>query len=390
MSSHSGASAIASTRIFDGEQFLHEHCVILRGAAIEQILPLADCPAGLHIEHLPEGTLAPGFVDLQVNGGGDVLLHNAPSKASVQKMQLAHRTRGTTSLLPTVLSDTAQVQQAAAQAIKEALEDGNPGIAGLHLEGPFFSAEKRGAHHRDRIRSLQPADLEFLCELQSFPVMITLAPEQVEHTQLEQLVRSGLMVCAGHTNASYEEIATAAEHGLQGVTHLYNAMSPMTSRQPGTVGAALDIDTLWAGIIADGHHVHPAAIRLALAAKPAGKLVLVSDAMATVGGQNTQFELYGECIREQDGRLVNDQGALAGSAIGMIDAVRYCHREVGIALDECLRMASLYPANILHREDELGRIAAGYRADLVQFDYNFCVQSTWLAGHRMTHAGQAS
>jgi len=385
MSNNSDAFAIAAPTIFDGERFLRDHCVILRGTSIEQILPLAECPAGLVVEQLHEGTLAPGFIDLQVNGGGDVMLHNAPCLETVEQMQLAHRALGTTSMLPTVLSDTAAIQRAAADAVVEARQRGNHGIAGIHIEGPYFNMAKRGAHHQDRIRSPQPRDIDWLCALQALPVIVTLAPEQVSVEYIEQLASNGILVCAGHTSASYEEIAAAAQRGLQGVTHLFNAMSPLTSRQPGAVGAALDIDDLWAGIIADGHHVHPAAIRLALAAKPEGKLVLVSDAMATVGGQQTSFELYGETISERDGRLINAQGALAGSAIGMIDAVRYCHREAGIALEECLRMASLYPATILKRESELGRIAAGHRADLVHFDYNLSVCGTWLAGQYMAH-----
>lgn len=385
MPSKSAAFAIAAPTIFDGEQFLHEHCVIVRGALIENILPLAECPAGLEIQQLTQGTLAPGFIDLQVNGGGDVMLHNAPCVETVETMQLAHRSLGTTSMLPTVLSDTAEIQQAAADAVAQARQRGNPGIAGIHIEGPFFNALKHGAHRQERIRSPLVQDIDWLCSLQTLPVMLTLAPEQVPAEYLERLASNNIMLCAGHTNASYEEIVAAELRGLQGVTHLFNAMSPLTSRQPGAVGAALDIDNLWAGIIADGHHVHPAAIRLAQSAKPRGKLVLVSDAMATVGGQKSSFELYGDTISERDGRLVNASGVLAGSAIGMIDAVRYCHQQAGIALEECLRMASLYPAVILNREHELGRIAAGHRADLLHFDYSFSVRSTWLAGLHMTH-----
>lgn len=385
MSNNGDAIAIAAPTLFDGEQFLQDHCVILRGGSIEQVLPRAECPAGLVVEQLDEGTLAPGFIDLQVNGGGDVMLHNAPCLETVQTIQLAHRALGTTSIMPTVLSDTAEIQQAAVNAVAQARQQGNAGIAGIHIEGPYFSVAKHGAHQEDRIRSPQPADIAWLCALQPLPVMVTLAPEVVPAEYIEQLAASGILVCAGHTSASYADIASAAQRGLQGVTHLFNAMSPLTSRQPGAVGAALDMDDLWAGIIADGHHVHPASIRLAQAAKPRGRLVLVSDAMATVGGRQDSFELYGETIFEQDGRLVNAAGALAGSAIGMIDAVRYCHREVGIALAECLRMASLYPADILNRASTLGRIAAGHRADLVHFDYNLSVRGTWLAGQYMAH-----
>jgi N-acetylglucosamine-6-phosphate deacetylase len=192
-------------------------------------------------------------------------------------------------------------------------------------------------------------------------------------------------VCAGHTNASHAQLVAAMQEGLEGVTHLFNAMSPLTGREPGTVGTALAENALWAGIIADGHHVHPANIRLAQRAKPAGRLVLVSDAMATVGGRRGSFSLYGEELSLEGDKLVNGDGVLAGSAIGMIDAVGYAARTVGIPLEECLRMASLYPAAILGLDDRLGRIASGYRADLVHFDGDFSVHNTWLAGHHLRH-----
>lgn len=215
--------------------------------------------------------------------------------------------------------------------------------------------------------------------------MVTLAPEQVGTGVIARLSASGILVCAGHTNASFEQIGEAMDHGLQGITHLFNAMSPLASRAPGTVGAALVDDRLWVGIIADGQHVHPAGIRLAQRSKPAGRLVLVTDAMATVGGRADTFELYGEQVRRVGNRLVNSAGTLAGSDIGMIDAVRYSASVVGLPLAECLRMASLYPAAILQLDDRLGRIADGYRADLVHFDRHFTVTDTWLAGGRMRH-----
>jgi N-acetylglucosamine-6-phosphate deacetylase len=377
--------AITAPTVFDGERFLPDHCVIVQGETVVRVLPAGDCPAELDTLVLDSGILAPGLIDLQVNGGGGLMLNNAPVSATVNSMHTAHRATGTTSMLPTLLSDTTEVQQAAVDAVREAIAGGNAGIAGLHIEGPFFEPSRRGAHRASMIRPPQAQDIDWLCSLQDFPLLVTLAPEQAQAGQIGQLARSGVHVCAGHTNASYQRVRDAAKEGLQGVTHLFNAMSPLASREPGTVGAALDDDSLWAGIIADGHHVHPASIRLAHRAKPAGKLVLVTDAMATVGGDSPTFEIYGEEIRECDGRLVNTDGVLAGSAIGMIDAVCYTHRTVGLPLEECLRMASLYPAAVLRRDDSLGRIASGYRADLVHFDENFTVYNTWLAGQRQSH-----
>jgi N-acetylglucosamine-6-phosphate deacetylase len=377
--------AITAPTVFDGERFLPDHSVIVQGETVVQVLPSGDLPAQLDTVTLDTGILAPGLIDLQVNGGGGLMLNNAPASATVNAIHAAHRATGTTSMLPTLMSDTREIQQAAVEAIREARAGGNAGIAGLHIEGPFFEPGRRGAHSASMIRPPRAQDIDWLCSLQDFPLLVTLAPEHAQPGQIGQLTRSGVQVCAGHTNASYQRVRDAAKEGLQGVTHLFNAMSPLTSREPGTVGAALDDDSLWAGIIADGHHVHPASIRLAHRAKPAGKLVLVTDAMATVGGDSPVFELYGEEIHERDGRLVNADGVLAGSAIGMIDAVCYTHRTVGLALEECLRMASLYPAAILKLDDSLGRIASGYRVDLVHFNENFTVYNTWLAGQRQSH-----
>jgi N-acetylglucosamine-6-phosphate deacetylase len=388
MTTNGKSIAITAPSVFDGARFLQDYCVIVQQDTITQVLPTADCPTELETLSLENGILAPGFIDLQVNGGGDLLFNNAPCSATVNTIHAAHRATGTTSMLPTVLSDTPEVQQAAVEAVREARFNGNPGIAGIHIEGPFFEASRRGAHSSSMIRTPQAQDIDWLCTLQDLPVMLTLAPEHAQPGQIKQLADGGIYVCAGHTNASYQQIVEAAGEGLQGVTHLYNAMSPLSSREPGTVGAALDQDGLWAGIIADGHHVHPASIRMACALKPEGKLVLVTDAMATVGGRRDSFELYGEVIRAHEGRLVNSNGLLAGSAIGMIDAVRYTHRTVGLPLEQCLRMASLHPAATLKLDHTLGRINSDYRADLVHFDENFIVHNTWLAGQRQSHNNQ--
>jgi N-acetylglucosamine-6-phosphate deacetylase len=377
--------AIAAPAVFDGGDFLHEHCVLVRGDTVQQLLPTQDCPSGVDLLELDFGTLAPGFIDLQVNGGGGRMFNNAPQLDTLECIQEAHRNCGTTSLLPTLLSDTMQQQQAAVAAVRAAQRASNPGILGIHLEGPFFSSSRRGAHHDRFIRSPGEEDITWLCSLQDLRVVLTLAPEQFTPAHIEQLANSGIVLCAGHTEATYMEMSTAVNAGVSGVTHLFNAMSPITAREPGAVGAALDLDALWAGIIADGHHVSAANIRLAQRAKPAGRLLLVSDAMATVGCDEDSFELYGETIHEHQGRLVNGEGKLAGSAIGLIQAVAYAAGEVGIPLAQCLRMASLYPATVLGLEQRLGRISPGYRADLVHFDDAFTVHHTWLAGQRQRH-----
>ncbi|MEE4143788.1 MAG: N-acetylglucosamine-6-phosphate deacetylase [Halieaceae bacterium] len=385
MPERGAAVAISAPSIFDGAHFLQDHCVIVRGDTLQGVVPLAECPAGVALTALPDGILAPGLIDLQVNGGGDLMFNNAPCRETLDAMLGAHRATGTTAMMPTLISDTDAAREQAVAAVRAARAAGNSGILGIHLEGPYFEPGRRGAHRADMIRTPTPGDIAWLCALTDLQVILTLAPEHVGPGQIRQLSASGIHVCAGHTNASHARITAAIAQGLQGVTHLFNAMSPLAGREPGTVGAALAEDRLWAGIIADGHHVHPANIRLAQRVKPAGRLVLVSDAMATVGGRNDSFFLYGEQVGVDSGKLVNGDGVLAGSAIGMIDAVGYCARTVGIPLEECLRMASLYPAAILGLDDRLGRIAGGYRADLVHFDADFVVRNTWQAGHHQRH-----
>ncbi|MEE4250182.1 MAG: N-acetylglucosamine-6-phosphate deacetylase, partial [Alcanivoracaceae bacterium] len=259
------------------------------------------------------------------------------------------------------------------------------GILGLHIEGPFVEAGRRGTHKAEMIRRLEASDIAWLCELQAFPIMLTLAPEHVPLQQLRELAAAGILLCAGHTDADYDCIQAAIACGLRGFTHLFNAMSPMSARAPGTVGAALEDSDTWAGIIADGHHVHPTMIDLARRCKAPGKLLLVSDTMATVGATEDCFELYGEQIAVRDGCLINAEGKLAGSAIALIDAVRIAHQRAGIELGECLRMASLYPAAFLKLEKHLGRLQSGYRADLMCFDIEYQVTHTWVAGQHMKH-----
>jgi N-acetylglucosamine-6-phosphate deacetylase len=375
--------AIGAAVIFTGEEFLDNHCIILQGDTIVSILPDAQCPPESRQIDLTHGTLAPGLIDLQVNGGGGVLLNDNPTPDGVKAVAAAHLALGTTTLIPTMISDRAEIMQAAASAVMQCREQEHAGIGGLHIEGPFFELQRRGAHSKDHIRKATQEDIEWLCSLSHLPLLLTLAPEHLGPEQVSRLSEAGVIVCAGHTNATHEQMNMAINAGLQGVTHLYNAMSGPTAREPGTVGTTLADDRLWASIIADGHHVHPENIRIAHRAKPAGGLILVSDAMATVGAEEKSFVLYGEVIAEENGRLVNSEGVLAGSAVCLMDAVRVATTEAGIPLEECLKMASLYPARILGMDEKLGHLAPGFRADLIHFDGNLKVQNTWLAGQRI-------
>lgn len=378
-------TALVGAKIFDGNCFLHNHAVLVEKDVIIDVLHEQNLDPSIQVKRLGGGILAPGFIDLQVNGGGGAFFTNNTSVEALQTMLEGHRPTGTTSMLPTMISDTREVHQAGVAAVSSAIEQGMKGILGVHIEGPFFAVAKRGAHNEKYIRAMDDEDISWISDLRGFKVMLTLAPETTEVGQIKQLADAGVYVCAGHTNGSYEDVVRGIAEGISGFTHLYNAMSPQTGRAPGVVGAALESDSTWCGVIADNHHVHQGSIKVALAAKPQGKLYLVTDAMSTVGSDQKSFSIYGEEIFEKGGALVNGEGNLAGSAIGMIDAVRITHTEIGVSLEETLRMAALYPAEYMNSDSSLGRIKAGFRADLVHFSEEFSVQNTWVAGDHQAH-----
>ncbi len=381
---------LIGARLFTGEKFLDNHALLIVDETISAILPLDQLDASIPKIALKGGILAPGFIDLQVNGGGGAFFTNSPDVNTIHTMVNAHRASGTTSLLPTLISSTPDIHRAGVQAVMDAIKADNKSVLGVHIEGPFFDLSRRGAHKESYIRKIEQTDINWLIDSvtqqkNACKFMITLAPEHVPPEQIKQLASAGVLVCAGHTNAQYEQVVTALENGLSGFTHLFNAMSPLTSREPGVVGAALNDANSWCGIIVDTHHVHDAAIRIACAAKSKGKIYLVTDAMSTVGSPQKYFEIYGEKIVEKNGCLVNAEGRLAGSAIGMIDAVRLTNTWVGLDLDESLRMASLYPAEFMQLDHCLGKIQPGYRADLVHFTEDFRVTHTWVAGEMLQH-----
>jgi N-acetylglucosamine-6-phosphate deacetylase len=378
--------AISGARIFTGDSFLESHSLILQNGRINGLIRDEALGPEMPVCQLNGGILAPGFIDVQVNGGGDVLFNNDTSPEGLAKMMAGHRRFGTTGMMPTLISDDQAVLVAGVEAVKAAKAQKLPGILGVHIEGPFFSPAKRGTHKASWIRPPEAEDIQWLSELGELRTIVTLAPEHTRKGQIQMLSDAGVLVCAGHTNALAADIDAAIGEGLRGFTHLFNAMRPMEAREPGVVGAALDDPHTWCGLIADGHHVHPTVLRLAIAAKTKGKMLLVTDSMSTIGGQQNAFELYEETIREQNGKLVNAEGNLAGSAISMIDAVKYTHLNVGVPLDECLRMASLYPAEFLHIQSQRGRIENQFEADLVHFDEKtWRVQNTWISGQQQSH-----
>lgn len=373
-------TALTGCRILTGDETLDEHAVLIGEGMIVDIVAKTAIPPGLDPQVLDGGLLAPGFVDLQVNGGGGVMFNHALSVDGIRTIGEAHRRFGTTGFLPTLITDKRGTIPAAMAAVRDAIAQGVPGVLGVHIEGPFINVERKGAHDAEAIRKIEPEDIAELSSLGVGRTLVTLAPELTESGVIPDLVKAGVRVAAGHTAAKYEDIVAALVHGVSGFTHLFNAMTPMEGRGPGVVGAALEDASSWCGLIADGIHVSPATLRVAIAAKPRGKMFLVTDAMATVGAEECSFDLYDQTITEIDGRLSKADGTLAGSALDMASAVRNTVHLLRQPLEEALRMASLYPAAFMGLDDRIGRIAPGHQADLVLLDDEMEVRQTWIGG----------
>ena len=371
--------AIAADHVFDGT-VVHEHtAVILDGARIVDLVPTSDLPRTMPIRELAEDAwLAPGFIDLQANGGGDVLFNDQPTVQGVRSIAAAHRKFGTTGLLPTLISDSPQKMRLALDAAN-AVASEEPGILGIHLEGPFLSCEKPGVHDPRQIRSPSADELTMLTTPRNGVLLVTLAPEVVPPGFIAQLVAAGIRVSLGHSMASYRQTRAAMAEGLTGFTHLFNAMRPLSSREGGPIAQALESPDAWYGLIVDGVHVDPAMLRLAL--RGLGHPMLVTDAMPPVGGSRANFSLHGKNITARNGYCVTDDGTLAGTVLDMAAAVRNCIRLLGVPLPDALRFASAHPATFLGLEQVLGKLAPGYRADLVAFDpHDITVLATWVAG----------
>ena len=358
--------------------FERDVSVVVEDGHIVAVLP-GSAPAGERID-LHGGYLVPGFIDLQVNGGGGVLFNNDTSVEAIAAIGRAHRQFGTTAFLPTLISDDAAVMQRAITATRAAITAGVPGVLGIHLEGPYLAPARKGTHDDAKFRVPDADEIAMATALDNGKTLLTLAPEAVPADTIRAMVERGATVVAGHTAGTYEEIRAGIDAGIRGFTHLYNAMTPLQGREPGAVGAALEADDCWCGVIVDGVHVHPASLRVALLAKPRGKVFLVTDAMPMVGSDDPAFDLYGETITAIDGVVRNSAGALAGSALDMATAMRNCVQLLGLPLDEACRMAAQYPAEFLGIGGTHGRIAAGYRADLVLLDGEVCVQRSWIGG----------
>jgi N-acetylglucosamine-6-phosphate deacetylase len=373
--------ALINGRVLTPDGWVRDHAVLLDGARIAAVLPASDPRVRDAPQHdLRGATLLPGFIDVQVNGGGGVLFNDAPTVETIRQIGVGHRRYGTTGFLPTLISDDAGVMRAALAAVEQALAEGVPGLLGIHLEGPYLAPARKGVHDPKFFRVPDADELALLCAPHRGVRLITLAPDQMPAASIRALAASGVIVCAGHTAADYATTRAALDAGVRGFTHLFNAMTPFGSREPGVVGAALDDAESWCGIIADGHHVHPASLRVAIAAKARGKMVLVTDAMPPVGADSPEYKLNGETIIVKDGVCQTASGTLAGSALDMAGAVRNAVEMLQLPLDEAARMASTYPADFLGLGASHGRIAAGYQADLVALDADYRVRQSWIAG----------
>jgi N-acetylglucosamine-6-phosphate deacetylase len=377
-------TVLRNARILTADGFRDDLALVIEAGRITALVSDAAPQLGSAAEQvdLGGGWLLPGFIDAQVNGGGGVLFNNTPDVESLRTLAAAHRRFGTTALLPTLISDDVQVMRTAIDATRQAIADGVPGVIGIHLEGPYIAPARKGTHDANKFRVPDADEIAMAASLDNGVTLLTLAPERVPLDSIRALVERGVIVAAGHTAATYEEARAGLEAGIRGFTHLYNAMSPLTGREPGAVGAALEDRGSWVGIIADGVHVHPASLRVALATKPQGKVMLVTDAMPPVGADSPSYELYGEVITAVDGVVRNAAGSLAGSALDMATAVRNAVDLLGLTLEEAARMASRYPAQFLNVDDRLGEIAEGYQADLVLLDDALQVRATWIAGER--------
>ncbi|WP_158880968.1 N-acetylglucosamine-6-phosphate deacetylase [Rhodanobacter sp. L36] len=373
--------AITNARVLTVDGWRDDLAVLIEGERIVDLLSPSDPRVCKSTQRDLHGAmLLPGFIDVQVNGGGGVLFNEAPTVETLRTMGAAHRRFGTTGFLPTLISDDVSVMRAAIAAVDQALTERVPGVLGIHLEGPYLAPARKGVHDPKYFHEPGKDELALLCAPRQGVRLLTLAPERMPLGTLRALAEAGLVICAGHTAADYETTRAALDAGVRGFTHLFNAMTPLGSREPGVVGAALEDASSWCGLIVDGHHVHPATLRVAIAAKARGKMLLVTDAMPPVGAEHPDFVLNGETITAKDGICQTAQGVLAGSALDMAAAVRNSVQMLGLPLDEAVRMASTYPADFLGQGKVRGRIAAGQAADLVVMGNDLHVRESWIGG----------
>jgi len=324
------------------------------------------------------GYLLPGFIDTQVNGGGGVLFNDQTTVEGIAAIGAAHRAYGTTGFLPTLISDELEVIDAAMRATEAAIAQGVPGVLGIHIEGPFISKERKGIHNPEMFRTLDADSKALLKSLKRGRTLVTLAPERCTPDDIRELAEAGVIVAAGHTNADYATTVKALAAGVTGFTHLFNAMSPLSHRAPGVVGAALESQTAYCGLIADGHHVDWPVLKIALRTRPVDRFMLVTDAMPTVGSATKTFLLNGQRIHVENGVCVGDDGTLAGSDLDMATAVRNTVEQIGASIEDAAVMAATAPARFLGLGSSRGTLTPGQRADIVWLDANLALRGTFI------------
>ncbi len=372
-------TTLVAEQIFDGKNILTDCPVSYKDGKIIAF----DTVAGAK-ESKVSGLLVPGFIDVQVNGGGGYLFNHETNVQTLKAMVKAHSQFGTTALLPTLITSDLPTLNRAADVISEARSKQIPGIIGVHFEGPHISVPKKGIHSTGHIRELSQQELDIYCRDDIGLKMVTLAPENVSVETIKTLVANQVIVCLGHSNASYEQTQAALDAGATGFTHLFNAMSALTSREPNMIGAALLDENSWCGLILDGHHVHPATARLATQAKAKRKMMLVTDSMSTIGSDQARLEFDGHNIQLSGDKLTSQTGQLAGSALDMITAVNNAQTMLNVSLEESLRMASYYPAQFLGTSQLQGHLSVGANADFTLLSTTNSprhVKNTWIYGN---------
>lgn len=373
---------LTNATVFTGETTYEDCSLTVEGGKVAQfVLEGKGSRKPANAIDVQGRRLAPGFVDLQVNGGGGVLFNNAPTVDSLRIIAKAHARYGTTAFLPTLISDHFEVMRAGLEAVRAAQEKGVTSVLGIHLEGPFLNPQRRGAHDAKWFRTIDEDAIALVTSLGSDLVtLLTLAPEMTTPDVVRRLCDAGIIVFAGHSAATYEECRAAVQEGMSGFTHLFNGMSPMTSREPGVVGAALTPGDSFFSIIADGHHVNPDSLRIALSVAGRDRGILITDAMPTVGSKDKSFDLYGQRLRLKEGVLRDGRDSLAGSHLTMMDAVRNVMQFAQLSWCEAIRMASSNPAHALGLENQYGYIRPGYPANFVELDEDLNLIRTWIGG----------
>ena len=376
------ATAITNGRVLLDGGLAEGKAVLIERDRIAAVIDERDVPAGIEAHDLQGGILVPGFIDTQVNGGGGVLFNDAPTVDTIRAIGRAHRKFGTTGFLPTLISDDLHVIRSGIEAVDAAIAQGVPGVLGIHIEGPFLNEHRKGIHDADKIRGLDEEGYDVLTSMKSGRTLVTVAPECTTPQMIARLVSAGVIVSAGHSNGRYADVRAAIDAGLTGITHLFNAMSPLGARQPGVVGAALESDSIWCGIIVDGQHVSPTTLKVALRCRPHDKFMLVTDAMPSVGSDTKEFVLQGKRIVARDGACFDENERLAGSDLDMAWAVRNAVELLDLPLETAFAMASAAPAAFLGLKSDRGAVSSGHRADLAWLGGDLNVRGTWIGGER--------